>query len=295
MKAAVKTAPEPSKLKAAMLPAADPPGSTALLRLQAATLAHVGFDAAAVAFCSELADLTEASRVSIGMIEKRHSELLAVSRGEPENLDPTQRKQILAAMDEAYDQGSTIFAPSGKGDRRINRCAESLRLEHRGTVITVPIAIHQEIIGAVTLELPQVLSVIDPILTLVEDAAALFGPVLHVLRQNERSPWQRGRDYLKKLSKTWPRLIRGPWRWLGAALAITLAALATVPASYSVSAPARVEGSIQRVLAAPANGFLKSNLVRPGDSVRQGQVLAELLDRDLQLDRSKLARRDGAA
>lgn len=288
MKTAVKTAPEPLTQKASKPPAANPPGGAALLRLQAATLAHTDFDAAALAFCSELAELTQALRVSVGMMEKRHAELFAVSRGEPESLDPLLRKQILAAMDEAYDQASTIFAPSGKGDRRINRAAEFLRREHHGTVVTVPIAIHQEIIGALTIELADISRAVDPIIALAEDSAALFGPVLHVLRQNERSIWRRSRDGLRKRLLTWPRMIRSPWRWLTVGLGVSLLALALIPASYSVSAPARVEGAVQRVLAAPANGFLKSSLVRPGDSVRQGQILAELLDRDLQLDRSKL-------
>ncbi len=288
MKTAVKTAAERSSLKASVINGTVPPGQAALLRLQVVTLAHTHFDAAAVAFCSELAELTNASRVSVGMIEQRHAELLAVSKGEPEQLGPQLRKQILAAMDEAFDQASTIFAPSGQGDRRINRCAESLRREHHGTVITVPIAIYQDVIGAVTIELSEVQPVIDPIVALAEDAAALFGPVLYVLRQNERSFWRRGLDNLKQFSRTWPSVIRSPWRWLALVVTLALVALATIPVDYSVSSPARVEGAVQRVLAAPSNGLLKSNLVRPGDSVRQGQVLAELLDRDLQLDRSKL-------
>jgi biotin carboxyl carrier protein len=275
-------------LKANQPPAGVPPGSAALLRLQAATLAHTEFDAAAVAFCSEMADLVDASRVSLGLIERRHSQLIAVSRGEPERLDPQLRKQLLAAMDEAYDQGSTIVAPAGSGDRRINRSAETLRREHRGTVITVPIAVHQETIGALTLEFAQVRPILDPLQTLAEDAAALFGPVLFVLRRNERSLIRRSADGFVKLSRTWPHLLRSPWRWLAGALLLAVAALAFIPARYSVSAPARIEGAVQRVVAAPANGFLKSNSVRPGDSVKQGQVLVELLDRDLQLDRSKL-------
>ncbi len=288
MTTAVKTAPQPSILKAPKPKAIDPPGSDALLRLQAVTLSHTEFEAAAVAFCSEFADLTDASRVSLGMIEQRHAVLFAVSRGEPEHLDPRLRKQLLAAMDEAYDQGSTIFAPSGIGDRRINRAAESLRREHRGTVITVPIAIHQQTLGALTIEFADVQQTIDPILALAEDAAALFGPVLFVMRQNERSLARRAADGFVTLSRTWPRLIRSPWRWLAAASLLGVLVLAFVPARYSVSAPARVEGAVQRVVAAPSNGFLKSNAVRPGDAVTQGQVLVELLDRDLQLDRSKL-------
>lgn len=293
MTSTVKTAPKRVAQRVTQ-PAAGPSlasavsASTALLRLQAATLAHTEFEAAAVAFCGELAELTDALRVSIGMVERRHSELLAVSKGGPETLDRPLTKQILAAMDEAYDQGSTIFAPCGSESRRINRAAEVLRRNHHGVVVSVPIAVNQRTIGAVTIELGDPKRPIDPIVALAEDAVSLFGPALHVLRQNERSTLRRWRDGFREASRHWPRLMRSPWRWLVAALLVATVLLGIVPADYSVSAPARVEGAVQRVVAAPSNGFLKSNAVRPGDPVKQGQVLAELLDRDLQLDRSKL-------
>ena len=69
-------------------------------------------------------------------------------------------------------------------------------------------------------------------------------------------------------------------------LAMVLAAM-LVPLGYRVSAPARIEGSIQRVIAAPADGFLQRANVRAGDSVRAGQVLAELAGEDLQLEQRR--------
>jgi biotin carboxyl carrier protein len=259
-----------------------------LLRLQAATLSHVRFESAAIAFCSELAEILDASRVALGMIRNRHSELVAVSRGGPEQLDRATTKAILAAMDEAYDQASTVVAPADERDRRISRATESLRRAHHGIVLVVPMAVDQAIVGAVTVELSDPKRPVAPVAALVEDAAALFGPALNVLQLNERPLWRRLRDDARTSAALWAAPARRPWRWAIGSLAAAMALLAFVPMGVSVSAPARVEGAVQRVVAAPAAGFLKSAAVRPGDAVKAGQTVAELLDRDLLLDRNKL-------
>jgi RND family efflux transporter MFP subunit len=65
------------------------------------------------------------------------------------------------------------------------------------------------------------------------------------------------------------------------------AAAAVVPVSYHVGAPARLEGSVQRIVASPIDGFLEQVNVRPGDRVRANEVIAELALRDLQAERAK--------
>lgn len=288
MTLAVSSAPKPSAQRADRKAVGVPPSSAALLRLQAVTMAQADFNSAALSFCSELADLTDAVRVSIGMIQERHTELLAVSRDGSESLDPAQRKEILAAMDEAIDQTGSIMAPSGRDDRRICRAAETLRRVHRGAVLTVPIPVHQQSIGALTLEFSEANSEMAAIVALTEEAATLFGPALQVLRLNERGLFQRGRDRLRQASRHWPAILRSPWHWLGLGMLLTLVALALIPMNHSVSAPARLEAAAQRVVTAPANGILKAHAVRPGEAVKQGQLVAELLDRDLLADRAKL-------
>jgi multidrug resistance efflux pump len=56
---------------------------------------------------------------------------------------------------------------------------------------------------------------------------------------------------------------------------------------------------VQRALVAPADGFLESAYVRPGDQVAAGQVLVELATQDLELERrkweSELAQHENAA
>ena len=48
-----------------------------------------------------------------------------------------------------------------------------------------------------------------------------------------------------------------------------------------------VDDAGRDVLAAPVDGFLRQTRVRPGDSVKQGDVLVELADQDLLLEKKR--------
>jgi len=48
-----------------------------------------------------------------------------------------------------------------------------------------------------------------------------------------------------------------------------------------------VEGEVQRAVVAPFDGFIQQGLVRAGDRVKKGQVMARLDDRDLRLEEAK--------
>jgi RND family efflux transporter MFP subunit len=58
---------------------------------------------------------------------------------------------------------------------------------------------------------------------------------------------------------------------------------------YRVSATARVEGEIQRALTAPFQGYVREAPHRAGDTVKKGELLARLDDRDLRLEHTRLA------
>ena len=56
---------------------------------------------------------------------------------------------------------------------------------------------------------------------------------------------------------------------------------------HRISARTVVQGSTQQAAVAPFEGFLAAAFVRAGETVRKGQPLARLDDRDLQLERSR--------
>jgi multidrug resistance efflux pump len=66
-----------------------------------------------------------------------------------------------------------------------------------------------------------------------------------------------------------------------------LVALVLIPVQYRIGAHARIEGSVQRALVAPADGFLRQVNARPGDRIKTDQVLVELAEDDLKLEHRK--------
>jgi RND family efflux transporter MFP subunit len=77
------------------------------------------------------------------------------------------------------------------------------------------------------------------------------------------------------------------WKLLGGTAALLLLLAALVPLPHRLAAPAVLEGQIQRAAVAPFAGYIRSAAARAGDTVKAGQLLATLDDRDLQLERAR--------
>jgi hypothetical protein len=259
-----------------------------VLALQAAVVSHDRLGQSALAFASELATRMGCERVAVGFVEDRFARVVALSHGSVGEAQTEMLRAIGAAMDEAIEQAATVLAPVPSDQLpRIVLAHEELLRREGGEVCSIPIVVMHELVGAVLLQFRQEAALSPERIAELEHAVALVGPVLHFMRHGERSWRKRVRD---RLRRAWARL-RAPGSWhLRAGICfglIVLMVLLAVPFEFRVGGNARVEGEIQRVLVAPADGFLKQALVRPGDSVKAGQVLAELAEQDLQLERNK--------
>ena len=81
---------------------------------------------------------------------------------------------------------------------------------------------------------------------------------------------------------------RRPGLKLGAIGVIALALfLVFAKGEHRVTAKSVLEGEVQRAAVAPFDGFIRAAPVRAGDTVKSGDLLAALEDRDLVLDRLK--------
>jgi len=60
-----------------------------------------------------------------------------------------------------------------------------------------------------------------------------------------------------------------------------------VPGTYRVTAPASLEGSIQRAIVAPFDGFILHAYARAGENVAVGEVIAELDSKELLLEQQR--------
>lgn len=262
---------------AAQAPAA--PAHALLLRPVAAALARAGLAEAATACASELCELLHCARASVGVLEEGRLRLAGSSH--PAELQPQQAAAgaLLAAMQEALDQQQAVAWPALPGQDLITLAQRQLAAT--GAACSLPLVDGTRVVGALTLERAAPAFGGDEI-ALLEDFARLAGPVFELKRQLAL-PWHR-----RVLQATREQLASPTRRQkvIGASVGVLLLAL-VVPVPWRVSAPARLEGSVQRAVVAATDGFLQQANVRPGDRVKEGQVLAELASQDLELERRR--------
>ena len=262
--------------------------SDAVLQIQAAILSHARLDEAAAAFATRVAQLLAFDRVSVGLIDKGYVQVAAISHGAAVDAQQELSRAIAAAMDEAVDQRATVSLPVASGAARVTLAHSALRRSGgSGSICSIPIVNLDAIAGAVTLERGAAQPFSQAEIARFEHIVNLAGPLLVLKAESEVSALSRVR---RACARQWRRL-REPGEWpfklaLGGA-ALLMLFVFFVPLPYSVSAPTRLEGSVQRALVAASDGFVQQIAARPGDKVKQGQVLAELAQQDLQLERSK--------
>ncbi|MCZ6831911.1 MAG: HlyD family efflux transporter periplasmic adaptor subunit [Gammaproteobacteria bacterium] len=260
--------------------------STRVLRIVAAGLEPSRFQAAATAAATELASSLQCERVSIGFLSGERVRLQALSNSANFNRQANLVRDLELAMAEALDQQATLEYPPRQQERkRVLSAHSQLCQQHRsGTALSVPLASGDQLVGVITFERGNNQPFDDETLEQCEVIASMLGPILELKRERERSVlaqvWDSAREFITSLL--------GPGHALTKLLAIiastAIVLLSLLTGEYRSTGDAVLEGSIQRVVVAPMDGFIKSASVRPGDMVKAGQVLGTLDDRELQLE-----------
>ena len=264
---------------------------TLLDELMASALQHRRLQASALAVANELATRLRCERVSIGFANHAEIELLAMSHAANFERRSNLVRAICDAMDEVLDFGVAMVVPvvpvATDEDLGAMTHAETARILEVQALMSVPIAHDSHTIGAITFERRD-----GPPFDASEQRIAcalglMLAPVWSLQRAQERPWWRHARDALRVFLLG----ILGP-RYPGLKLAAVLGALlllsvAMIHTEYRVGARTVIEGSTQLAIAAPFDGFIAESLVRAGDTVRTGQPLARLDERDLLLERSR--------
>jgi multidrug efflux pump subunit AcrA (membrane-fusion protein) len=269
-------------------PGARPTGVEAARDAVLAALQHEQPGPCAVDAAAGLARALGAARVSIGLCRRHGVHLLALSSGG--EFDPRSQlaRRISAAMEEALDECATVCVPEPPGAAATaTRAHERLRsAEGRARVCSVPMTGAEDVLGMVTVEWAGDVDG-DPCAALQAVAPAL-GAALVAKTALARGPGeqvrQAGRSVLAALCG--PRYLL---RKLAALVLLGLLAAGLIlDGDHRVSAPAVLEGAVQRALVAPIDGYVARAPARAGDAVREGEVLAELDTRDLELERRRV-------
>lgn len=262
-----------------------------IVEILAATLEHDRFRAAASTFVTHLAARLKCERVSLGFVRNHHVRVEVVSRNASMDRRTKLVTAIGAAMEEAIDQDATVLFPERPDEKfQVIRAHTELAAQHgSGSICTVPLVVQGELIGAVTLEHKDPHRFDAAVLALCETIVALVGPILGDRKRQAR--WMGGR--LMQEARELRQKLSGPGhlalKLVGASAALLVTVLFFATAEYRVTADATLEGTVQRAVVAPFNGYIGEAHVRPGDIVSEGQVLATLEDRDLALERLSLA------
>lgn len=205
-------------------------------------------------------------------------------------LEAAHQQQMLSwplAADSTHDQSKAI-----------TMAHQTLcRVQGLSGVVTVPLAQDGVVLGALTLERTAQIDPLRPLsfeqqhaakgfsdaeLSWAVRLAELMSPALS-LRYRLEQPWyERGRGWMESLRLRLADPRERALRWSVLAFFGIMSFGIGLPLPYQVTASARLEGAVQRVMSAPQDGFLREVHVHAGDVVKAGQVLAEMADDDLQ-------------
>ena len=260
--------------------------TSAALDLIALLIEQKSYGGACKAVVTELATRLNCELVGLGMLSGQRMKVAALSHSTQFGRRMNLVQAMAAAMEEASDQECAVLFPGPEdGDYHIILAHRELAgLLDDASVLTVPLLQDDKPLGALLFQRTGQLPFDQDAVDLCDAIAAAVGPLLEEKRRNDRL----------LVFKTWDSLVAQTRRlfgahYLGRKLAFGIIALLVVffafyKDDYRVTADARVEGRIQRVLVAPFDGYIASQAARAGDQVSSGTVLATLDDRDLSLE-----------
>ena len=196
------------------------------------------------------------------------------------------------AMEEAVDQCASVVDPPLSATIRTAQMAHSALSDvirvPGASVMTVVLSDGEgKVIGALTFERHGAGPLTIAALQWAEAIAALIGPTFALqLRANR----PLAGSIVDRVGDAAAALIgpgRPAFKLAAAAAAVAVFVVMVAQGEHRVTAKSVLEAEVLRAAVAPFDGFIRSAGARAGDMVHADDMLAELDDRDLVLDRLK--------
>jgi len=260
------------------------------MELLAKVLCQEDFLSASLAFVTELANRFECERVSIGFPKGHKVQVEALSHSAQFGKKMNLVRAIAQAMEEALVTGKVIRYPGDDSELSAPDHHWLMEVSECASVMSMPVYVGDQFLCVVTFERTvdenkQVRPFTDEEMAYCQSISVLCAPALEDKRLNRRSLF---RVALDKTKQQLGRLIGVDYMGRKLAMLILIALVgffSVATGEYRVAANVVLEGEVQRVIAAPYNGYIKDALVKAGDIVEEGQLLCQLDDRDLRLER----------
>lgn len=254
----------------------------------ASALQEPALRASALAVANDLAARLGCERVGVGFVHHDDCEVAAISHTATFDRRTDFVRLLAEAMEEVPDLGQSLVHPPPGADA-VGGLAHATLSASRGDVaiLSVPLANDNDTVGVLTLERRREQPFTPGELELCEAIGQLLGPIF-AMKQREAMGLAR-RSMLAAAGGA--RMLFGPrhpgLKLVVLATVLVAAALAVATTNYRVTSKVAIEGAVQRAVVAPYQGYVRESLVRAGETVRAGQVLARLDDRDLRLERAR--------
>ena len=230
--------------------------------------------------------------VSFGIVRKNRVKLLSMSgtsQVDPSSLGTQQLQQV---MEECVDAADICSIQSAKSGPEGISTGHILHKQWHGdsagaSVASIPLQVEEKIVAILSLRHTPGQSFTLEQLEKVRELATPLIPGALLLDRADRNLADHAKSavlewIINQLSQdTWTRRIA-----IGVALAC-LCLILVGKQTYMLTLPCTIAPADEREISAPFEGVIEATLVRPGDSVEEGQVLARLDTRQLKLDLNK--------
>ena len=246
-------------------------------------------DSRAQAITTVLANDLHCDRVTIGLLDGVKIRVKAISFNTRFDSRVALIQYIELAMAETYQQQTTILVATQNTNDSDNNIAHLQLAEKEADSYTcsVPIAMADTVIGVILLERKND----QPFEPEVVQHCEVLGKLLAPLFSQQGHPGRQGNHFAKGIMSP----LRGFFQKEGkrvkyavTAAIVVVALLLVLPATYRVSAPAAIEGRIQRVIVAPFEGYIEDAFYRAGEIVTLGKLIAKMDTKELLLEQQRL-------
>ena len=256
--------------------------------LRRGSLQQMLFDVA-----NHVARQMQCSRVAVGLVTDGALRVAAMSNAAWFEKNSSIMKLYKAAMEDVLDKLALVayqIPPEAEAVSVAQQDTAHARLARESgarSILSLPLLLDAECIGVLMLERNSGGNFDLADSDWLDTLTSLLPAVMDQKRRSERG-------YISHIREDFHSLLErlfGPgyliWKFSSAFILASVLILALVQIDYRVTAKTVIEGELQLAAVAPFESFITASYVRAGDTVKKGQVLCRLDDRDLKLEQNK--------
>ena len=260
----------------------EEPGSDGYKRLIDAGMSQADYRDTITVILALLRIRTACTRVALGRASDGKARLEAVSELSVLDRRSARVKMVESAMNEALYSGSTVYCATAVVDTvDLSQHHRLVEVAGLASVCSVPLLIGRRNSLVFCFEFADGAGEESRVRAACEEGATILAPLLELHHEVQR-PWFHRLSALLREGMSQLTDVHGR-RWRIGLLATTVLFVFFLLSSgeYRVPASATLEGTVQRAVVAPFDGYIFDAPVRAGHEVAEGELLARLDNREL--------------